>query len=78
MEAASVFVRRKDGIVLRIPLRATNLSTLANHTPRAKLCASAVAEFLTLAKEYDLCSQSENGAPTKSGRRSTKNHDEKS
>jgi hypothetical protein len=75
---AHVFVRRDDGIILRVPLRATDRSTLVNHAPRAKLCGSAVAEFLDLVKEYGLCPENNQPKPTKSGRRSTKNRDNKS
>ena len=75
---AHVFVRRDDDIILRIPLRATDRSTLVDHTPRAKLCGSAVAEFLGLVMEYELCPQTKQTKPTKSGRRSTKNCDKKS
>ena len=75
---AHVFLRRDDGIVLRVPLRATSLSTLVNDAPRAKLCNQAVAEFLDLVKEYELCLLTNTHKPTKSGRRSTKKHDKKS
>jgi len=75
---AHVFVRRDDGIVLRVPLRATDQSTLVDHTPRAKLCGSAVAEFLGLVKEYGLCLKNTKTKSTRSGRRSTKNRDKKS
>ena len=77
-EVAHVFLRRDDGIVLRVPLRATSLSTLVNHAPRAKLCNQAVTEFLDLVKEYELCPPTNPRKPTKSGRRSTKQRDKKS
>ena len=54
-DVAHVFLRRDDGIVLRVPLRATSLSTLVRHAPRAKLCKQAVQEFLDLVKEYEQC-----------------------
>ena len=75
---AHVFLRRDDGIVLRVPLRATSLSTLVNHAPRAKLCKQAAQEFLDLVKEYELCPPTNLRKPTKSGRRSAKKRDKKS
>ena len=77
-DVAHVFLRRDDGIVLRVPLRATSLSTLVNHAPRAKLCRQAAQEFLDLVKEYELCPPTNIRKPTKSGRRSTKKRDKKS
>ena len=77
-ELANVFLRRDDGIVLRVPRRATSLSTLVNHTPRAKLCKQAAQEFLDLVKEYELCLPTNLHKPTRSGRRSTKKRDKKS
>ena len=82
-ELAHVFLRRDDGIVLRVPLRATSLSTLANHAPRAKLCRQAAQEFLDLVKEYELCPPINipplnTRKPHKSGRRSTKKRGKKS
>jgi hypothetical protein len=77
-EVAHVFVQRDDGIILRVPLRSTDRSTLVDHTPQAKLSGIAVAEFLDLVKEYGLCPSITKPRPTKSGRRSTKNHDKKS
>lgn len=77
-EVAYAFLRRDDGIVLRVPLRATSLSTLASHAPRAKLCHEAVTEFLDLVKEYELCLLTTPHKPTKSGRRSVKRRDKKS
>ena len=77
-ELAHVFVRREDGICLRVPLRSTNLSLLVSDTPRAKLNAQSVAEFLGLVKEYELCPQRRKSAPSKSGRRSTSKRDSKS
>lgn len=75
-EAARVLLRREDGIVLRVPLWATSLSTLVDHAPRAKLCRQAVAEFLDLVKEYELCPRTKK--PIKSGPRSTCRRDKKS
>lgn len=77
-EVAHVFVCREDGIVLRVPLRATSLSTLASHAPRAKLCKQSAQEFLDLVKEYELCPPNNIRKPAKSGRRSTKKRDKKS
>ena len=75
-EDARVFLRREDGIILRVRLRSTNLSTLVDHAPRAKLCRQAVAEFLDLVKEYELCSRTMK--PIESGHRSTIRRDKKS
>ena len=69
---AHVFLRREDGIVLRVPLRATNLSTLVRHTPQVKLCKRAVQEFLDLVKEYEQCTNKAATKSAKSGRRSSK------
>ena len=69
-EVAHVFLRREDGIVLRVPLRATSLSTLVHHAPRAKLCRQAVQEFLDLVREYEQCETKDKSA--KSGSRSNK------
>lgn len=71
-----MFLRREDGIVLRVGLRATNLSTFVDHAPRARLCRQTVAEFLDLVKEYELCTRTKK--PIKSGRRSTKRRGKKS
>lgn len=76
-ETAHVFVKREDGIVLRVPLRATNLSTLVDLTPRAKLSNSAIAELLELVKEYELCPQTQISEPITPGRRSAKKRDKK-
>lgn len=75
---AHVFLRTQDGVVLRVPLRATSLSTLVDHSPRATLCTDAVAQFLELAKEYALCRATKNRKSTKSGRRSINNNGKKS
>lgn len=64
-DVAHVFLRRVDGVILRVPLRATTLSTLARHWPEAKLCKQAVQEFLDLVKEYEQCTQK---AAIKSGK----------
>lgn len=71
-EAGHVFLQREDGIVLRVPLRATNLSTLVRHAPRAKLCKQAVQEFLDLVMECERCVKKPAKAPARSGRRSAK------
>ena len=71
-EVAHVFLRREDGVVLRVPLRATNLSTLVRHAPRAKLCQEAVQEFLDLVKEYERCVKTPANKSAKSGPRSNK------
>ena len=77
-ESAYVFLRREDGVVLRVPRRSTSLSILVGQTPRAKLNASSVDDFLALVKEYELCHRPKNSKPTKSGRRSTSKRDSKS
>jgi hypothetical protein len=77
-EQAHVFLRRDDGIVLRVPLRATSLSTLVDCAPRAKLCKQSVSEFLGFVKEYKLCPPSNKHQSTKPGRRLTKKRDKKS
>jgi hypothetical protein len=71
-DVAHVFLRREDGIVLRVPLRATSLSTLVRHAPRAKLCKQAVREFLDLVKEYEQCARKFATKSVKSGPRSGK------
>ena len=77
-----MFVRRTDGICLQVPLRATNLSTLVDHAPRAKLSRQSAEEFLELVKEYDLCPPVEKATtkrkPAKSGRRSKSKRNKKS
>jgi hypothetical protein len=77
-EQAHVFLRRDDGVVLRVPFRATDLSTLVNYAPRAKLCKQSVAEFLDLVKEYELCLPTDIHKSSKSGRRLKKRRDKKS
>jgi len=80
-EMAHVFLRREDGVVLRVPLRATSLSTLVVLAPRAKLCMQAAQEFLDLVKEYELCTQTNSPKPVKpvkSGERSTSKTSKKS
>jgi len=69
-DVAHVFLQREDGVVLRVPLRATSLSTLVRHAPRAKLCRQAVQEFLDLVKEYERCTQTATRKPAKPGQRS--------
>ena len=77
-DVAHVFLRRGDGVVLRVPLRATSLSTLVRHVPRAKLCKHAVQEFLDLVKEYEQCTQTATRKPAKPGRRLIKRKGNKS
>jgi hypothetical protein len=71
-EVAYVFLRREDGIVLKVPLRSTNLSTLVRHAPIAKLCKSSVQEFLDLVKDYERCVKKPATNSAKSGSRSKK------
>jgi hypothetical protein len=68
--SAHVFVKYQGDIVLRLPLRATSLSALAEHAPRAKLCQLAVQDFLSLVKEYELCPHKTPRRRAKSGTRS--------
>ena len=77
-DVAQVFLRRDDGVVLRVPLRATSLSTLVRHAPRAKLCKHAVQEFLDLVKEYEQCVLKPATRSAKSGPRSNKRKRNKS
>jgi len=77
-ESAYAFVRREDGIVLRVPLRATSISALVDHAPRAKLCEQSAQEFLSLVKEYALWPSQSPSKPTRSGRNSKNNSDKKS
>ena len=71
-DVAHVFLRRDDGIVLRVPLRATSLSTLVRHAPRVKLCKQAVQEFLDLVREYEQCARKSATNSAKSGPRWSK------
>ena len=76
-DVAHVFLRRSDGVVLRVPLRATSLATLVDHAPRAKLCKQAVQDLLQLVKEYERCQKTNQNksAPlgqSPSGKRSTR------
>jgi len=50
-----LWVQYRDGIVLRLPRRATNLALFGQDTPRATLSRPAVEEFLSLVKEYESC-----------------------
>ena len=50
-----VFVRYRDGIVLRLPRAATSLLSLGRDAPCDRLCRSAVQELLALVKEYESC-----------------------
>jgi hypothetical protein len=65
-----VLVRYRDGILLRLPRAATSLLTLGRHAPCAKLCCSAVQEFLALVREYELCPKVNRSQRAKSGPRS--------
>ncbi len=78
MDIAHVFLQREDGIVLRVPLRATSLSTLVRQAPSAKLCIQAVQEFLDLVMEYERCAKKPTNKSAKSGPRSTKQKRNKS
>ena len=77
-DVAHVFLVRDDGIVLRVPLRGTNLSTLVRLAPRAKLCKQAVQEFLDLVKEYEQCTQASTSKSARSGRASNRRKRNKS
>jgi hypothetical protein len=74
---AHVFLRTQDGVVLRVPLRATSLSTLVDHSPRTTLNTDAVVQFLELAKEYALCRATKPRKSAKSGQPSTNNKKKK-
>jgi hypothetical protein len=50
-----VFVRYRNGIVLRVPRAATSLLSLGRETPCDRLCRSAAVELLALVKEYESC-----------------------
>ena len=75
---AHVFLRRDDGVVLRVPLRATSLSALVRNAPRAKLCKQAVQEFLDLVREYEQCVRKSATRSAGCGRRSAKSKRDKS
>ena len=77
-QSAHVFVKYQGDIVLRLPLRATSLSALVNHAPRAKLCQVAVQEFLSLVKEYELCPPKTTRRRATSGKRSGSKTNKKS
>ena len=77
-DVAHVFLRRDDGIILRVRLRATSLSPLVHRAPRAKLCKQAVQEFLDLVKEYERCTKTSTTKSGRSGRHSTKRTGDKS
>jgi hypothetical protein len=61
-----LFLRYRDGIVLRVPFSASSLSTWNSDTPVAKLSVVAVEEIVALVKEYESCRR----PSKKSGRRS--------
>jgi hypothetical protein len=71
-----LLVRYRDGIVLRVPRRATSLSVLGQDRLRDKLSRPAVEEFLSLVKEYESCLTK--SPPAKSGKRSRPQHSKKS
>lgn len=50
-----VFVRYRDGIVLRLPRAATDLMSSGRDAPLDRLCRSAVQDLLALVKEYESC-----------------------
>jgi hypothetical protein len=66
--SAVVFVQYKGDLQLRLPLRATNLSTLSHDLPLVTLTRGSVEEFLSLVKEYEACQR----LPTRSGRHSAR------
>ena len=68
-----VFVRYRDGIVLRVPFRASNLSTWINDQPVAKLSVVAVQEIVALVKEYESCRRPSKKSGRSSRRTSGKN-----
>ena len=70
--SAHVFIRYRDGIVLRIPVRATSLSTLVENAPQGKLSLVAVREFLSLVKECEPCPRPPRKSGSNSGRRGNK------
>src|SRR5205807_5868780 len=65
-----VFVRYRDGIVLRLPRAATSLLTLGRAGPCDRLCRSAVQELLALVKEYESCPKVRRSPRAMSGPRS--------
>jgi hypothetical protein len=69
-DTACVFVEYSYKLRLKIFRRSTNLSLLATVGPRVKLSADAVAEFLTLVKEYELCPPRQGKSGKVSARRS--------
>ena len=71
-DTPQIFVRFRDGITLRVPLRATSLSMWAEDAPRAKLSVIAVQELLALLKEYEQCPRHQEKSGTSSRRRSGK------
>ena len=66
----TLFVRYRDGILLRVPKQATDRAISRHATPRDRLSTRAVQEFLSLVKEYAACpifNPEAMSAPTKSG-----------
>jgi len=72
--SARVYVVFRGDHRLMILREATNLSVLERTSPRAKLCTSAVMDFLALVKEYELC----RSVPAKSGSASKRRAKKKS
>lgn len=62
-----VFVRYRDGIVLRLPRAATSLVSLGRDAPCDRLCRSAVQELLSLVKEYESCPKVRRSLRARSG-----------
>lgn len=74
VHTARVYVAFRGDHRLMILREATNLSVLERIAPRAKLSTSAVQEFLTLVKEYELW----RSIPAKSGSASKRRGKQKS
>ena len=53
--ASHVMVHYRDGIVLRIPLKATSLAALSCDGPRCKLSLTSIQEVMSLVKECEPC-----------------------
>jgi hypothetical protein len=76
--ASHVLVHYRDGIFLRIPLKATSLAALSCPEPRCKLSPTSIQEVLSLVKECEPCQPSAPRRlpaarrPTKSGPASTR------
>ena len=74
-----LLVRYRDGIVLRVPRRATSLLLFGHDIPRATLSRAAVEDLLSLVKEYESCPAkslpAKSGTPLrpKTGKKSSRN-----